>query len=112
MKQSVNFSAFVDAFQAYDRYDQFGYDALRVLFDYLEEYEEDTGEELELDVIALCCDYSVDTVDDIAAQYDIDLDGETDPDVKRELVLDYLNCNGAGICGVTPSGQIVYCSAF
>ena len=25
------------------------------------------GEEIELDVIALCCDYSVDTVEDIAA---------------------------------------------
>ena len=112
MKQSVNFSAFVDAFQAYDRYDQFGYDALRILFDYLEEYEQDTGEELELDVIALCCDYSVDSVDDIANDYRIDLDGEADPDVRRELVLDYLNCNGAGACGITPSGQIVYCSAF
>ena len=112
MKQTVNFSAFVDAFRAYGRYDQFGYEGLRVLFDYLEEYEESSGEELELDVIALCCDYSVDSVDDIAAQYDIDMDGETDPDVRRELVLDYLNCNGAGTCGVTPDRQIVYCSAF
>lgn len=108
MKQSVNFSAFVDAFRAYGRYDQFGYDALRVLFDYLEEYEQDTGEELELDVIALCCDYAVDSVDDIAAQYDIDMDGETDPDVRRELVLDFPNDN-MQVCGVTPSGQIVYC---
>ena len=112
MKQSVNFSAFVDAFRACNRYDQFGYDALSVLFDYLESYEEDTGEELELDVIALCCDYSVDSVDDIASRYGIDFEGETDPDVRRELVLDFLNDNGAGTCGVTPSGQIVYCSAF
>ena len=111
MKQSVNFSAFVDAFHAYKRYDQFGYDALRILFDHLEEYEQDTGEELELDVIALCCDYSVDSVDDIAAQYDIDMGEETDEDVRRELVLDYLN-NETQVCGVTPSGQIVYCSAF
>ena len=112
MKQTVNFSAFVDAFRAHDRYDQFGYEALKVLFDHLEEYEQDTGEEMELDVIALCCDYSVDSVDDIAEERGIDLNGETDPDVRFELVMDYLNCNGAGACGITPSGQIVYCSAF
>jgi len=28
------------------------------LFDYLEEYEEDTGEKIEFDPIAICCDYS------------------------------------------------------
>ena len=67
MKQTVNFSAFCDAFHAYNRYDQFGYDALKVLFDYLEELEEDTGNEMELDVIALCCDYSVDSWQDIAS---------------------------------------------
>ena len=111
MKQSVNFSAFVDAFRAYGRYDQFGYDALRILFDYLEEYEQDTGEEMELDVIALCCDYSVDSVDDIAKEREIDMDGETDPDVRFEMVMDYLN-DVTVICGVTPSGHIVYCSAF
>jgi hypothetical protein len=58
MKQTVNFNAFVDAFQAYDRYDQFGYEALRALFDNIEEMEQDTGEEMELDVIALCCDWA------------------------------------------------------
>ena len=44
MKQSANFSAFVDAFHAYKRYDQFGYDALEVLFEYLEQYEEDKNQ--------------------------------------------------------------------
>lgn len=28
------------------------------MFDYLEEYEKDTGEEIELDVVALCCDFA------------------------------------------------------
>lgn len=30
----------------------------RALFDYLEAYEEDTGDEVEFDVIALCCEYT------------------------------------------------------
>ena len=58
MKQTVTYIAFVDAFRAYDRYEQFGYAALRALFEYLEELEQDIGEEMELDVIALCCDWT------------------------------------------------------
>jgi len=56
MKQTVNFTDFVDAFQI--RKDNFSYDGLQALFDYLEEYEKETGKEIELDVIALCCEYS------------------------------------------------------
>jgi hypothetical protein len=58
MKQSVNFYEFCRAFETMNRNEQFSYEGKRALFDYLEQYEEDTGEEIELDVIALCCDYS------------------------------------------------------
>jgi hypothetical protein len=47
---------FERAFKDCDR-DNFSYDGLKALFEYLEEYEDSTGEELELDVIALCCEY-------------------------------------------------------
>ena len=111
MKQTINFNDFIDAFRRMDRYDQFGYEALQVLFEYLESYEEDTGEELELDVIALCCDYSADTVDEVASNYGIDLsDCETDEE-RIEVVTDCLT-NNTIVCGVTESGTIVYCSAF
>ncbi len=114
MKQSVNLSAFMDAFHAYKRYDQFGYSALQILFSYLEELESDTGEELELDVIALCCDYSVDSVADIASNYDIDLSECEDDEERKFAVLGYLQDN-TQICGdyETDKGHfIVYCSAF
>jgi hypothetical protein len=94
MKQSVNFSAFVDAFHAYNRYDSFGYDGLRVIFDYLEDYEEQTGGEIELDVIAICCDYSLEHYTDIASNYSIDLsDADGDTDAEEQIVMDYLNDN-------------------
>lgn len=114
MKQTVNLSAFVDAFHAYKRYDQFGYTALQILFDYLEEYEDSTGEELELDVIALCCDYSVDTAQDIADQYGIDLSDCEDDNERFDAVLGYLQDN-TQVCGTYEGGDghyIVYCSAF
>ena len=110
MKTTVNQSEFIDAFHRYNRYDQFGYDALCSLFDYLEQIEEDTGEEEELDVIALCCDYSVDSVADIASNYSIDIDG-MDDDEARETVLEYLNDN-TSVVDEDCNGQILYCSAF
>ena len=57
MKQSINFCQFTDQFK-WLRPDNFSYNGLRALFDYLEEFEDSTGEELELDVIGLCCDFS------------------------------------------------------
>lgn len=57
MKRTINIHQFRDAFQS-QRPNQFSYSALSVLFDYLEDLERDLGYEIELDVIALCCDWS------------------------------------------------------
>ena len=57
MKQTISFGQFQDAFYNMDRQNQFSYKGKKALFDFLEEYEDSTDEEVELDVIALCCDY-------------------------------------------------------
>ena len=57
MKTNVNLSDFRDAFKSHNR-ENFSHAGLEALFDYLEEYEESTGEEVEFDVIALCCEYA------------------------------------------------------
>lgn len=114
MKQTVNFNNFVDAFHACDRYDQFGYEALRILFDHLEAYEDDTGEQIELDVIGLCCAYSVDTVQDIANRYGIDTSGCEDDQDLFDTVMEYLQ-NNTIVCGSFKGADgdyIVYCSEF
>lgn len=54
MKQTINKSKFMDEFRRMDRVTQFSYNGLSALFDYLEEIDEN----YELDVIALCCEYS------------------------------------------------------
>ena len=56
MKQTINFYDFQKAFQDL-RPNSFSYQGLRALFEYLEDSEESTGEEIEFDVIALCCDF-------------------------------------------------------
>lgn len=58
MYQNVNFHRFQDAFQYMGRSDNFSYEGLQGLFAYLEQLEDDLGEKFELDVIALCCEYS------------------------------------------------------
>lgn len=73
MKTTVSRYEFERAFVNHGRKDQFSYEALGLLFNYLEEYEESTGEEIELDVIALCCEYSEETPESIAQNYSIDL---------------------------------------
>ncbi len=54
MIQTVNKSQFRDAFIHMNRKENFSYEALGVLFDYFEEVDENW----ELDVIAICCDFT------------------------------------------------------
>ena len=68
--QTVNFSMFRDTFQAVLP-DNFNYDGQRALFDYLENLSDDMGEPVELDVIALCCDWQQRTLEEIKEQYNI-----------------------------------------
>tara|TARA_B100000131_G_C17720474_1_gene452623 strand:+ start:238 stop:537 length:300 start_codon:yes stop_codon:yes gene_type:complete len=73
MKQSINKYDFIDAFKKMGRENNFSYDGLIALYDYLEMLEDDIGEEIELDVISLCCDYSeYDNLDEFQADYSED----------------------------------------
>ncbi|MCK4578016.1 MAG: hypothetical protein KAU50_04455 [Candidatus Marinimicrobia bacterium] len=56
MKQTINFSQFYDGFEI--RRKNFSYWGLKALFDYFEQYEEDTKEEIEFDPIGICCEYT------------------------------------------------------
>ena len=89
MKTTVNFYAFSEAFNI--RKDSFSYDGLKALFEYLESYEEDTGEEMELDVIALCCEYSeYDSALEAATEYGYEAEEGEDEDDQEQAALEYL----------------------
>ena len=77
MYQAVNRHAFYDAFRQC-RPGSFSDEGLNVLFEYLEAIEEDTGEKIELDVIALCCDFAEYTN---LADFQNDYDAEEYPDM-------------------------------
>jgi hypothetical protein len=95
MKTTVYFSEFCDYFRDI-RPDNFSYQGLRVLFDYLEEIENSCGEESELDVIGLCCDFAESDWQTIAADYDnlIELDKNQSDDEQKVKVLDFLADQG------------------
>lgn len=101
MKTTVNKYQFRDAFISMGRENNFSYEGLGILFDYLEELEQDSAEEIELDVIAICCDFAEQHWKDIAADYSIELDENKDEEEQQEQVLDYLADEGVfiGISG-------------
>jgi hypothetical protein len=82
MKQTINQYQFADAFRSAGRQDQFSYAGLNALFGYLD----DIGEEIELDVIALCCEYSEHkSALDAAADYGYDVDDESEENAMQFL---------------------------
>ena len=91
MKQTINSCDFVDAFRAHGRQNQFSYDGLHALFDYLEEMEDAMGEEMELDVIALCCDFSeFANPMEAATEHGWEADPNADEDENGDAALDWL----------------------
>ena len=97
MKQSVNNSDFHTAFHDMNRADQFSYKALNALFAYLEEYELECETEVELDVIALCCDYSehesaLDCIEDLGHGFEPEPE-DTEESTSEEAALEYLREN-------------------
>ena len=92
MKTTVSQYDFERAFKEV-RPDNFSYEGLKALFDYLEDYETDLAEEIELDVIALCCEFSeYPTAKKAAEQYgwEPDEDEDQNEDEIEAAALDYL----------------------
>lgn len=68
MKETLSETQFISRFRDI-RPENFSGPALSVLFDYLEEMEEGMGEEMEFDPIAICCDFSELTEEEIMREY-------------------------------------------
>lgn len=91
--QTLNVYQFRDAFMQSSRKEQFSYEALTAIFEYLEEYSDSTGEPVELDIVGICCEWSEMTWQEIAQYYDVDLSQCTDDDERIGEVEDFLSQN-------------------
>ena len=88
-----------------DRGDSFGYAGWRAIGEYLEQLSDDLGENIEVDIIEICCEYSMsEYVSDWWKEYgvysDIDSDEweEMDEEEKLEAIENYLQDNTSVIC--------------
>ena len=97
MKQRVNKYEFEEAFRDAGRFggdnDNFSYEALHLLFEHFEEYEDGAGEEMELDPIAICCDFAEMTKEDLVSSFDLELNALNSEDEDDEEILEYLQEN-------------------
>ena len=93
MYKEITFTEFSQAFYTMDRGDNFSHDALKTLFDFYESMEDDTGEGFELDVIAICCDWSEMNIDHAADDYSINVDIYDDDNERHEYIKEKLENN-------------------
>ena len=97
MKQTIDVYGFRRAFERTDRKDQFSYEGLEALFNWLEQYEDNTGEETELDIIALCCDFTeYESIEEVHGEYDADDYPDWDKIAEYTSVIN-LGCDGGFI---------------
>ena len=122
MKTTVYESDFLREFKEYGREDNFTFEGLQILFGYLEQYEEDTGEEIELDVISLCGDYCELTYLEFIREYRLDIEDyhdtedctqtweevlEEEEDWVVEILTEYIN-ERTMLVGFTDESTVVY----
>lgn len=98
MKQTLTTSQAADILRA-DENANWTYAGALALVEYLEEYEESTGEELELDVVAIRCDYAqYDNLTAFAFEYGDDQlsadIADMDDDDRDDAIRRYIEENG------------------
>jgi|TARA_R100000030_G_C3235716_1_gene119355 5'-deoxynucleotidase YfbR-like HD superfamily hydrolase len=83
--ERLRFNQFHDAFFK-QRKDNFSYDGLKALYDYLEDFYLEADKPYELDVIALCCEYS--EYEDLKSfNEEYDRDYENIDDIQEETTV-------------------------
>ena len=94
MIETVTRNDFIEWFRkSEERKNQFSWFALDSLFTHLEEYEEDTGEQIKFDPIAICCDY---TEYENIEEYNKNYEPVKNLDAIRELTTVIKSRNGYG----------------
>jgi len=83
---SLNTNAVIDVLLE-DTYASWTVEEARALAEYYEQLEEDTGEPIVLDVVAIRCEWSCDTLEGVVNDYDIHEVGTIE---TREEQLDWL----------------------
>jgi hypothetical protein len=96
--QTVNKPQFIDSFKSWDTYsNNFSYEGLELLYDWIIESDEN----IELDVVALCCGFTESDVATIIQDYNLPQDASFND------ALEYIQDKSL-VVGVTEQKTIVY----
>ena len=87
MIQTLNTSQVAHALLA-DEYANWSYEGANALAEMLEQYEEDTGEHIELDVVAIRCEYS--EYPNVSECYDNYSEAENSNELSKEEMTEWL----------------------
>ena len=79
MKQTISKGDFRHAFVGMNRESNFSYEGLGALYDWLEDHNED----YDLDVVALCCEFSEDNILQVLKNYNL----ESIEELKQETAV-------------------------
>ena len=96
MKKNISLYDFRDAFQSSSNYrNNFTYDWLDALFEYFENLESDIGEEIDFDMVAICCEYSeYESIQEAYEVYEEDfISLSEDEEERNEIALEWLEDN-------------------
>ena len=86
MKKTISENDFVQAFEDMDRANQFSNYGLKKIFEYLEDCEDHSGDELELDVIAICCELTeYDSLESLQVDYS-DIENQDDLEYVTQVI--------------------------
>lgn len=85
----VTESDFIRAFEDRGRENQFSNEALEAIYEYLDDLSEDIGEPIELDVIAICCEFSEITFDEVLEEQGEDDEDDALDEFERQLEKDH-----------------------
>ena len=88
--QTLDKYSFVRAFEESSRKDQFSHEALEVIYECLEYYSHDSGEDVELDIVAVCCEWAEMTWQDVVQSYGLDLSFCDTDEERIDAVKEYL----------------------
>lgn len=107
MKQIITSSIFIETIERI-RPNNFSREALQMMFDYFEQYEDDIGTEIDFDPIGICCEYVEKYPADLVYEYKLlenisGLDQEEFIKFLKEFLME--NCI---FIGMTPRGSFVY----
>jgi hypothetical protein len=106
--QTVHKAHFIYAFKNWNVYqNNFSYEGLELLYDYFDDM--DSQEPIELDVVAICCEFCEMSLDEVLSNYDV-TDETLNCDNETELLglaTDYLEKN-TFLVGLTSDNTFVF----